>query len=47
MASCATGIWLGAAPPQGFDPLGYVVNGATDLTVYSSVQDTVLSEEGL
>ncbi len=45
MAACATGIWLGASPPQGFDPLAFVVGGSDTLTFYSSVQDTVLSEE--
>lgn len=45
MAACATGIWLGAAPPQGFDPLAFVVSSSETLTMYSSLQDTVLSEE--
>lgn len=47
VAACATGIWLGAAPPQGFDPLGSVVSTTSALTVYSELQDTILSEEGL
>ncbi|MBB96831.1 MAG: hypothetical protein CML68_19810 [Rhodobacteraceae bacterium] len=46
MAACAAGIWLGAAPPQGFDPLGYVVNSSSALTVYSELQNTILAEEG-
>lgn len=47
VAACATGLWLGAAPPQGMDPLAYVVGDASVLSVYSSIQDTILSEEDL
>ncbi|WP_428928449.1 hypothetical protein [Marinibacterium sp. SX1] len=46
MAACAAGIWLGAAPPQAFDPLGFVVNSSNALTVYSDLQDTILAEGG-
>ncbi len=48
-AACAAGIWLGASPPQGLDPLALVTGGLSDMTVYSATyaQDTLLSEDGL
>ncbi|MGR3804896.1 hypothetical protein [Marinibacterium profundimaris] len=45
MAACATGIWLGAAPPQQFDPLGYVVSTNTVLGYYTDMQDAILGGE--
>ncbi|MEM8730798.1 MAG: hypothetical protein AAGF79_12845 [Pseudomonadota bacterium] len=47
VAACATGIWLGAAPPQSFDPLGYVVDASNTLALYTDVQHSILSEEEL
>ena len=47
MAACAGGVWLGVAPPQNFDPAGYVMNSSSVLSFYADVQASILDEEGL
>ena len=49
VAACAAGVWLGVAPPQGLDPLDFMTSSSagSTLTVYSELQDTIYSEDGL
>lgn len=47
VAACAAGVWLGVAPPQGLDPLNYVLSSSNGLTLYSELQATLLADGGM